>query len=366
MKIKKTAIPGFYKKTSDERLEIISKIANLNETDKATLRTGLDMDVASNLVENTIGTFTLPLGIATNFRINNRDYIIPMVIEEPSVVAAASAGAKATDNVTVTGGDSHVIGQLQVLNPDKDAVAKVLSRRGELFSAATRVLSGHMSVVDVYCKMLDTQHRMLKVEIVIDTGEAMGANAVNSACEGLAPIVEEITGGRVLLRILSNAVPGTVRAQAHFETSDSIAQDVVSAYKFAHTDKLRAVTHNKGVMNGISAVAMATGQDTRAIEAAAHMYAAESGVYGPLSKWYVKGGKLYGELLLPIRVGTIGGLTKHHDAAATCLKILGNPTSQELAGIMVSVGLCQNFSALRALSTDGIQKGHMKLHARRL
>lgn len=364
--MKKTAIPGFYKKTPDERLDIISNIANLNKTERDALRAELNVDVADGLIENTIGTFTLPLGIATNFRINNRDYIIPMVIEEPSVVAAASAGAKATDNVTVTGGNSHVIGQIQVLNPDADATAKVLSRKSDILDATTSILSGHMSVVGVYSSMLDVQSRMLKVEIVIDTGEAMGANAVNTICEGLAPIIEEITGGRVLLRILSNAVPGVVSAQAHFKTSDSVARDIVSAYEFAHIDKLRAVTHNKGIMNGITAVAMATGQDTRAIEAAAHMYAAESGVYGPLSKWYMQDDRLCGELHLPIRVGTVGGLTTHHDTAATCLKILGNPTSQELAGIMVSVGLCQNFSALRTLSTDGIQKGHMKLHARRL
>ena len=363
---KKTAIPGFYKKTPDERLDVISDIAKLDESDKTALRAGLDMKTADSLVENAIGTFTLPLGVATNFRINGRDYVIPMAIEEPSVIAAASAGAKATDDIAVSGAGSRVIGQIQVLNPDGDAVAKVSSKKDTIYDAANKVLSKHMSIVKVSCVSLDATPPMLKVEIVIDTGEAMGANAVNTVCEGVAPVIQDIAGGRVLLRILSNAVPDVVHAKAYFKTDDDTAKGIVAAYRFALADKFRAVTHNKGIMNGIAAVATATGQDTRAIEAAAHMHAAESGAYGPLSRWDLQDGVLRGELSVPIRVGTVGGLTTHHSTAAACLKMLGNPGSKELAGIMASVGLCQNFAALRALSTDGIQKGHMRLHARRL
>ena len=363
---KKSSIPGFYKRTPDERLKIISDMAGLGESERAALRAGLDVEAADALVENALGTYTLPLGVATNFRINGRDHVVPMVTEEPSVIAAASAGAKAAGDITAAGSGSHVIGQIQVLNPDPGAEQKVASHKQDILDAAYAVLSKRMSVAGISCRTLGAEQPMLKVEIVIDTGEAMGANAVNTVCEGVAPVVGRIAGGRVLLRILSNAIPGVGRAEAYFDADQSVASDMVAAYRFALADRFRAVTHNKGIMNGISAVAAATGQDTRAIEAGAHMHAAESGTYGPLSRWEVRDGRLWGGLFLPMRVGTVGGLTTHHETAAACLKILGNPDSQTLAGIMTAVGLCQNFAALRALATDGIQKGHMKLHARRL
>ncbi len=366
MVAKKTAMSGFYKKTPDERLHIVEDFANLQEQDRKALRAGLDIKAADNLVENAVGTFTLPLGVATNFRINSRDYIIPMVIEEPSVIAAASAGAKSTDNVEVTVSRSHVTGQIQVLDVQTEAADIIMTRKSDIIAAAKEILSKHMSIVEMHSTNLDTTPNMIKVEIVIDAGEAMGANAINTLCEGIAPLIEEITGGRVLLRILSNAMPRMANASAYFDVEDPVAEGILNAYRFAAADRHRAVTHNKGIMNGVVAVGLATGQDTRALEAAAHAYAAESGRYSPLSSWEICQGRLLGKLSIPLGVGTRGGLTTHHATAAACLKILQNPTAGDLAGIMAAVGLCQNFSALRALATDGIQKGHMKLHKRRL
>lgn len=366
MSIKGSSLPKFYAKTTNERLETVADITSLSDTDKAALRAGLDMKTADYLIENAIGTFALPLGVATNFRINGRDYLVPMVIEEPSVIAAASAGAKATQDIKAAGSGSHLIGQIQVLNPHARAVQNVRLHEAEIVDAIKEFLSRHMSVVEVSSGMLDADSEMMKVEIVIDTGEAMGANAVNTVCEGIAPLIERITGGRVLLRILSNYIPNTVRAEACFDVDESVAAGIVNAYRFAAADRYRATTHNKGIMNGVIAVGLATGQDTRAIESAAHAYAADSGRYSPLSEWKVRSGRLWGNLALPLRVGTVGGLTIHHPTATACLKILKNPTSQELAEIMTAIGLCQNFSALKALATDGIQKGHMKLHKRRL
>lgn len=361
-----SSIPRFYAKTPDERLEAVGCFAGLDEGDKAALRDGLDMGAADSLVENAIGTFTLPLGVATNFRINGRDYLVPMVTEEPSVIAAASAGAKATGDIEARGSGSHIIGQIQVLEPRRGAVWSVREREDVVIAAANDILSGHMSAIGVQATMLDAEPPMMKVEVEVDAGEAMGANAVNTMCEGLAPLMEEITGGRVLLRILSNNIPRVGYAKAFFDADESVAEDMVNAYKFALADRSRAATHNKGIMNGVVAVGLATGQDTRALEAGAHVYATNDGGYGPLSKWEIIDGRLWGGLFLPLRVGTVGGLTTNHPTAAACLKMLGNPSSDELTGIMAAVGLCQNFSALKALATDGIQKGHMRLHKRRL
>ena len=361
-----SSMPKFYAKTPDERLEKVGRFAGLGEADMAALRAGLDMNAADALVENAIGTFALPLGVATNFRINGQDYLVPMVTEEPSVIAAASAGAKAAGDIEAMGSASHLIGQMQVVGPRRDAANGVREREDEIIDAANGILSDRMSAVEAYPVMLDVEPPMMKVEVVVDTGEAMGANAVNTMCEGLAPLIERITGGRVLLRILSNAVPRTGYAKAHFDVDGPVAEKIVNAYRFALADRHRAATHNKGIMNGVVAVGLATGQDTRALEVGAHVHAADTGGYGPLSKWEMRDGRLWGGLFLPLRVGTVGGLTTHHPAAAACLKILGNPTSHELAGIVAAVGLAQNFSALKALATDGIQKGHMRLHKRRL
>ena len=357
---------GFYTLTPDERLNIVCGVAGLDKSSRNTLRDGIGMGMADSLVENCIGVYGLPLGVATNFTINGKSTLIPMVTEEPSVIAAASAGAKHTDDIKSIGPPPHIIGQIQILDYSKDMIHNIRSRREDIIDAANGMISSRMSVVGVdYTILTDT---MMKVEIVVDAGEAMGANAVNTMCECVAPLFEEITGGRVLLRILSNNPPGVAHAEACFDVDTSVAEDIIHAYEFALYDGRRAVTHNKGIMNGISAVGMATGQDTRALEAGAHEYASNKGKngYGPLSKWEMREGGLYGEISIPLRVGVVGGLTKHHPAAFTCLNMMGNPSAVQLSGIMAAVGLCQNFSALKALSTDGIQKGHMNLHKRRL
>ena len=364
---KRTSLPGFHTRTPDYRLDVVSELAGLDTGDRGALRAGLRIDEADPLAENVIGVFALPLGVATNFRINGRDVMVPMVIEEPSVIAAASAGAKATEDIAASGTASCVTGQIQIMNPGPGALKAVESRRDEILGGARDALSARMDVTSVTCAMLDDD--MMKVEVAVDTGEAMGANAVNTACEAIAPLVERITGGRALLRILSNYKQRTGHAEAFFDVETEVAKNIVNAYRFAMLDRSRAVTHNKGVMNGIMAVGIATGQDTRALEAGAHAYAAteSSSSYGPLSVWEIRGdGRLHGRISVPLAVGTVGGLTKRHPAAAACLKMLGNPTARELAGIMAAVGLCQNFSALRALATVGIQKGHMNLHKRRL
>lgn len=359
-------MPKFYARTPDDRLDIVSEMTGLDSKDRDVLRAGLHVDMADSLVENMIGVFALPLGVATNFRINGRDLLIPMVTEEPSVIAAASAGAKATEDIEALGSHSHVTGQIQIMNPNSNAVEMVSARENEIINRARDALSSHMDVFEVSPKALAND--MMKVDLVVDTGEAMGANAVNTMCERVAPLIEEITGGRVLLRILSNHLPRVGYAKAFFDVDSRVAEGIVNAYRFADLDKSRAVTHNKGIMNGITAVGLATGQDVRALEASAHAHVADAGAepaYGPLSRWEIRDGRLWGGLFVPLVVGTVGGLTKHHPAAVTCLKMLGNPTAGELAGIMAAVGLCQNFAALRALVTDGIQRGHMKLHGRR-
>lgn len=366
MTAKDSSMPGFYAKTPDERLGMAGNFAGLNDADLAAFRAGMSMDLADSLVENAIGIFALPLGVATNFRINGRDYLIPMSTEEPSVIAAASAGAKAAPDIKAASSPSRLVGQIQVLNPRPDATKMVEARRRDILREAGKHVSGRMSVVDVSAARLDASPPMVKVEIGVDTGEAMGANAVNTMCEGVSGMVEDITGGRVLLRILSNAAPREGFAEAYFDVPGDVAGDMVNAYRFALADSSRAVTHNKGIMNGIVAVAVATGQDTRALEAGAHAHAAGPEGYKPLSAWEIREDRLWGSVRLPLGVGTVGGLTKHHPAAAASLKMLGNPTASQLAGIMAAVGLCQNFSALRALATDGIQKGHMKLHRRRI
>ncbi len=364
MERKRTALPKFHARTPDDRLDTVTKMAGLESKDRDVLRAGLHVNMADSLIENMIGVFTLPLGVATNFRINGRDLLIPMVTEEPSVIAAASSGAKATKDIIAQGSPSHVTGQIQIMNPDSNASEMVNAQKNEIINRARDSLSSHMSVCEMSSVFLDKD--MMKIDIIVDTGEAMGANAINTMCERVSPLIEKITGGRALLRILSNHLPRVSHAEAFFDVDSRVARDIIDSYRFAALDKSRAVTHNKGIMNGIAAVGMATGQDVRALEAGAHASGAKADtVYGPLSRWEIRDGKLWGELSVPLIVGTVGGLTKNHPAAVTCLKMLGNPTAGELSGIMAAVGLCQNFAALRALVTDGIQKGHMKLHKRR-
>lgn len=343
---------------------------------------GLPLDVADRMVENVVGFMPLPLGIAVNFLINGRDYLVPMAIEEPSVIAAASNAAKLA---RVRGGFKAgasrpvMIGQVQVVDLEDPfkALLNVLKARREVAEAANRKdpllvkLGG--GVVDVTGRVIDSDvGYMLIVELHVDVRDAMGANVVNTMCEAVAPLVEELTGGRVLLRILTNlAVERLAWAEAVFDSEaiggSEVVDAILKAYAFAAADPFRAATHNKGIMNGIVAVALATGNDTRALEAGAHAYAARSGRYQPLTSWWRDGeGHLAGRIELPIAVGIVGGATSVHPVAKIARKVLGVQSAVELAQVMAAVGLAQNFAALRALATEGIQRGHMKLHARSL
>ena len=342
---------------------------------------GISFDNADKMIENAIGTFSLPLGIATNFKINSKDYLVPMVIEEPSVIAAASKAAKIArikGGFKVDADESYSIGQIQVLNVDpKLSIPKIKESSKEILqianSKSNTLTKMGKGAKEVSCREIQTDSGlMLIVELLIDVGDAMGANVTNSMCEAVAPLIEKLTGGKVLLRILSNySTRRMVRATAVFDKDGVGGEDVVNniilAYQFAANDVYRAVTHNKGVMNGIISVANSTGQDSRAIEAAANAFAAHSGKYVSLTHWSKdENGNLIGKLELPLSVGIVGGIINVHPIAKICTKILGVSTAKELAGIIAATGLAQNFSALRALVTEGIQKGHMKLHARNL
>ncbi len=381
-----SAIPRFFEKTRDERLGAISDAAGLGAGDAETLRDasgGLAFEQADNMVENAIGTFATPLGVATNFVVNGRDVLVPMVIEEPSVIAAASKGAKAArggGGFRAAASDAYSIGQIQLLDvADADAAARSISERSKDIIALANTKSPTLSRMgrgakEVSCRTVDAPSgRMLVAELLIDVGDAMGANVTNSMCEAAAPLLEDVCGGaRALLRILSNySTRRTVRAQATFPRDvvggPGVVGDMISAFEFADCDVYRAVTHNKGVMNGIIAVANATGQDGRAIEAAAHAYACRTGRYRSITQWGRNGaGDLVGTIELPMSVGVVGGVVNIHPVARACMRILGAGSAGELACIMASAGLAQNYAAMRALATDGIQKGHMRLHARNL
>jgi len=348
----------------------------------------LDLELADHMIENVIGIHGLPLGIATNFTINGRDYLIPMAIEEPSVVAGASYAARL---VRSGGGfqahsdEPQMIGQIQLLDLDDPWTA-----RFNLLAAKERVIALANEQDPVIVRLgggaKDLKARvitdspvgmMLIVHLIYDCRDAMGANTVNTACEAVAPLIEEITGGRVNLRILSNladhrlararcTVPASSLERDGF-SGPEVVQGIIEAYAMAASDPYRAATHNKGIMNGIDAVVIATGNDWRAIEAGAHAYAARSGRYTSLSTWARnEEGDLVGTLELPLAVGTVGGATKVHPMAQSALKILGVRSARELAEVIASVGLAQNLAAIRALSAEGIQRGHMALHARQI
>jgi len=379
-----SSIPKFFEKTRNERLEILKKFAGLSDEEIQIIENsdgGISYDKADKMVENAIGTFSLPLGIATNFRINDKDYLIPMVIEEPSVIAAASKAAKIAKTKSgfkAEADESFSIGQIQVLDVNlQEAILKITESSNEILELAnskSQTLSKiGKGAKEISCRQIKTDSdNVLVVELLIDVGDAMGANITNTMCEAVAPLIEKLTGGRILLRILSNySTRRLARATAIFDKEsvggEKIVDDIILAYQFAKHDVYRAVTHNKGIMNGIIAVANATGQDSRAIEAAANAYASRSGQYSSLTEWTKDGeGNLIGKVELPLSVGIIGGIVNIHPLAKICTKILGVKSAKELACIMVSVGLAQNFSAIRALATEGIQKGHMKLHARNL
>ncbi|MHA7646473.1 hydroxymethylglutaryl-CoA reductase, degradative [Nitrosopumilus sp. S4] len=379
-----SSISKLFEKSRKERLDILANFANLTPDEIEILQNqngGITFEKADKMVENAIGTFSLPLGIATNFKINGKDYIIPMVIEEPSVIAAASKGAKVArikGGFEVSADESYSIGQIQVLDVDvplaikkiNDSIIDILTLANSKSNTLSKMNKG---AKELFCKEIDTPAgKMLIVELLIDVGDAMGANVTNTMCEAVSPLIEKITGGKTLLRILSNySTRRIARAKAIFEKEavggEEVVDNIVLAFEFADNDVYRAVTHNKGIMNGIIAAANAVGQDSRAIEAAANAYAAKTGRYRSLSKWSKDSdGNLVGVLEIPLSVGIVGGIANVHPVAKVCTKILDVSTAQELACVITATGLAQNYSAIRALSTEGIQKGHMRLHARNL
>ena len=379
-----SSISKFFEKSRKERLDTVANFSNLSKDELEILQNengGISYDNADKMVENAIGTFSLPLGVATNFKINDKDYVVPMVIEEPSVIAAASKGAKVArikGGFKVTADESYSIGQIQVLNVDVDsAIQKISLSSDEIIKLANSKSNSlpkmNKGAKKIICKEIDTPSgKMLIAELLIDVGDAMGANITNTMCEAVSPLIEKITGGKTLLRILSNySTRRMVKAEAVFEKEavggEQVVDNIILAFEFADNDVYRAVTHNKGIMNGTIAVANAVGQDSRAIEAAANAYAAKSGKYRSLSKWSKDDeGNLVGILEIPLSVGIVGGIANVHPVAKVCAKIIGATSAKELACVMAATGLAQNYSAIRALSTDGIQKGHMRLHARNL
>jgi hydroxymethylglutaryl-CoA reductase len=380
----------FYRLTPEGRRQRLMAEGHASEGDAAILsgKGGLTVAAADHMIENVIGTFSLPLGIARYFKVNGRDVPIPMVVEEPSIVAGASFMAKlalGTGGFFAHAMPPEMIGQIQVLDLVDPASArlKLLAHKAELLADAAEVdpilqeLGGGPK--DLTVRLIDHSPigAFLVVHLIYDVRDAMGANAVNTAVERLAPQVERISGGRVLLRILSNLADQrlarawvTIRTQdLAFDTfsGEEVRDGIIEAWAFAVADPYRAATHNKGIMNGVDPVVIATGNDWRAIEAGAHAYAARSGRYTSLSTWGMDAeGNLVGTLEMPMAVGTVGGATRVHPAAQANLRMMGVKSAAELAGVIVSVGLAQNLAALRALATEGIQRGHMSLHARQV
>ncbi len=381
---KDSQLSGFYKLTPEERLILVKNFARLTDEEVDLLRnTGaLRIDQANRMIENVIGTMPVSLGIATNFLINNKDYLIPMAIEEPSVVAAASNSAKmarAKGGFVTSSTDPIMIGQIQVVGvPDPyRARLEILAAKQKILDEANEqdpiLLSKGGGAKDLKAKVLSTEiGAMVIAEILVDCRDAMGANAVNTMAEAIAPTIERVTGGKVYLRIISNlATERLARAKVIFSKEvlggEEVVDGILKAYAFALADPYRCATHNKGIMNGITAVVLATGNDTRAVEAGAHAYAARTGRYKPLSVWEKNSdGDLVGTIEVPVAVGLVGGATAVHPIAKISVKILGISSASELGEVIASVGLAQNLAALRALAVEGIQHGHMKLHARNI
>ena len=381
---------GYRNKTPQARLDALAEATGLSGDDSRILAgaEALSLERANGMIENVVGRFELPMGIATNFRINGRDYLIPMVVEEPSVVAAASYMARiARDNggFETSSSDPVMRAQVQILGltDPHGARLRLLAARDEILEIANSrdaflvSLGGGCKDIDIHVFPQTRRGPMVVLHLLVDVRDAMGANAVNTMAEAVAPRIEELTGGSVRLRILSNLadrrlararvrIPEASLATEEFSGKRMI-DGILDAYELAAIDPYRAATHNKGIMNGIDPVIVATGNDWRAIEAGAHAYAAQRGHYTSLSTWEVDtDGCLVGTLEMPMAVGLVGGATKTHPAAQVALKILGVQTAQELAEISVAVGLAQNMAALRALATEGIQRGHMTLHARNI
>jgi hydroxymethylglutaryl-CoA reductase len=381
---KTSRISGFHKMGLEEGLRIVQAFSDLKEEDLETLRKdgALSFITADRMIENLIGTIQLPIAIATNFLINGKEYLIPMAIEEPSVVAAASNAARfarSGGGFFVTNTGPVMIAQIQLVHiPNAHATRMALfERKEEILEVANAqdpmLVNVGGGAKDVEIRVLDTPlGEMVIIHLIVDTRDAMGANTVNTMAEALAPFIEEWTGGRVYLRILSNlADKRLVRARTKVAKEalggEDVVDGIVYAQTFAEADPYRSATHNKGIMNGIIAVVLATGNDTRAIEAGAHTYAARSGQYSPLSTWEKDAeGNLVGTLELPLAVGLVGGATKVNPVSQLAVRILGVKSAIELGEVVGAVGLAQNLAALRVLSTEGVQRGHMSLHAKNI
>lgn len=388
MHIEKSArssrIEGFYKLSLEDKVKIVRDWAGLTDEEvKILLNFGnLPREIAERMIENVVGGMTYPFAIAVNFFINGKDYLVPMVIEEASVVAAASNAARMLrygKGIISQAGPQEMIGQIHIVNVTAAyaKVARILEYKQEIIEHAAQqdptLIKLGGGPRDLEVRLLETRRgAVIVVHLIVDVRDAMGANAVNTMAESIAPILEKITGGEARLRIISNyatrrIVRAWTRSPAESVGGTEVAKKIEEASVLAEADPYRAVTHNKGIMNGIIAVALATAQDHRAIEAGAHAYACRNGMYRPLSTWEVdEEGFLNGYLEIPLQVGTVGGAIRVHPVAKIALKILGVSSAKELAEIMAAVGLAQNLAALRALVTEGIQRGHMRLHARNL
>jgi len=377
-------ISGFYKKPVEERISIIAEKVGLTpeEVEALKSRGGLTLEAADRMTENVIGTIAYPFSVAVNFRIDGIDYLVPMAGEEPSVVAAASNMARLMRDgvgIEAEATDPVMIGQIQVLDvPDMDAAVKAIEDNKEALIESANELDPVLvrfggGAKDIVLRPIETEDGpMLIVHLIVDCRDAMGANAVNTMAEALAPTIAELAGGRTLLRIISNLADRrliTVKGKVKKEDigGEKAVDNIVSAWAFADADPYRAATHNKGIMNGVAAVALAFAQDHRAIEAGAHAYAVKHGQYRSMSRWSKDdNGDLVGEMTLPMAVGLVGGATRSHPMAQVARKILSVDKAVDLAKVLCAVGLAQNLGALRALTQEGIQRGHMRLHARNL
>lgn len=390
MSSRTSRIPGFYNLPVSERTQRLADAGALDPASLVALSgvSGLDRNLADHMIENVVGTYSLPLAVALNFVVNGREVLVPMVIEEPSVVAGASYMAKlarAAGGFRASADAPEMIGQMQLLEiSDLDAATAAIEKTKKELLAEVATLDPMLQKLgggprDLEIRRIEESPigPFLVLHLIYDVRDAMGANAVNTACERLAPHIEALIGGRVHLRILSNLADRRLaRTECTIKLSDlafgdftaeQVRDGIIEAWAFAAADPYRAATHNKGIMNGIDAVVITTGNDWRAVEAGAHAFAARSGRYTSLSTWGKDAdGNLVGNLELPMAVGIVGGATKVHPGAQAALKLMGVTTAAELAEILVSVGLAQNLAALRALATEGIQRGHMSLHARQV
>lgn len=377
-------IEGFYRLPMADRVRIVKEFGGLTDEEAMAITGfgGIDPGVPDRMIENAVGSMSVPLGIAVNFLINGKDYLIPMAIEEPSVVAAASNAAKmARDRGGFSAGSTApvMIGQVQLADVRAPTRVRhlILEKKHEILDLANKqdpmLVSLGGGAKDLEVRVLDTlRGPNVIVHLLVDVRDAMGANAVNTMAEAVAPMIESLVDGRVYLRILSNlATHRLARAHALWAKDsiggEEVVDGVIEAYAFAEADPYRCATHNKGIMNGIDSLMLATGNDWRAIEAGAHAYASRTGSYKPLTTFEkTPEGDLVGAIEIPMAVGLVGGATKVHPTARACIKLLGVKTAQELGEVAASLGLAQNLAALRALATVGIQKGHMTLHAKNI